>query len=65
MPVAGRAMQHEAPVGLDRAAEIHRQIGKIGLLEGDVDALEKRGQAHVGGRLTMIPMAPFSLCSAM
>jgi len=40
-------MQHETPVGLHRATEIHGQIGKIGLLQGDVDALEKGGEAHV------------------
>ena len=48
MPVARRAVQHEAAVGLHRAAGIHRQVGEVGLLEGDRCAREG-GQAHLGG----------------
>ena len=48
-------MQHEAPVGLHRAAEIHRH-GADGRrqrirLEGDIDALEQGGDIHVDGTI--------------
>jgi hypothetical protein len=34
-------MQHEAPVGLYRPAEIHRLAGNLRAVKGDFDALEQ------------------------
>jgi hypothetical protein len=51
VPGARRAMQHEAPVRLDRTTEVHWQVSELVMLEGDVDALEQGSQAHVGGAI--------------
>jgi hypothetical protein len=60
-----RAVQHESPVGLHRAAEIHGQVGKLGLLKGMSMRSNRVARRISVGRLTMTPIAPFSLCSAM
>ena len=42
-----RTMQHEAAIGLHRAAEIDRQVGQALGFELDVDFFEQAGQIHV------------------
>ena len=49
LPIAERAMQHEAAVDLHRAAEVNGRGAQSVVGQRDVDLLEQRGQRHVDG----------------
>jgi hypothetical protein len=58
LPLADRAMQHEAAVQLYRATEIDRQFGQIFGFQLEVDLVEQAGQIHVDRAIDDNPQRP-------
>ena len=49
MPFSYWLMQHEAAIGLHRAAKVDRNVVQFVRLQLEIDALEQRLQAQVDG----------------